>query len=384
MNKLLLIFILIGMCSLHSQQAIYKDMILAKVNGKIITRFELEQMTQRYQRQIAQTYPKEIAQRKIAELKVSALNKFIEDIIIKDEFTSKGYKVPKAYIDKELRREIQSRTGGDRSKFIAMLDRSGLSMEEFRDQLRDSLSVSMLLDENVRRKINISPIDIARFYEKNRAKFLTPLELRSSIIMISIKDRDEKQFKQRTEEITLALKTEGFAAVANKFSDLKTTTGGDMGFKKPAELNNAFRSTLLELEVGKVSKPVKHGDNLFIFKLTEKRGGDAKKLEDVRSYIKSYLSDQDEMRFRHEFISQLRKNASIEDFSKKGIAKNYLPSLKNTALLPVNLKVKTFWSTPICSMPWLAPWIYSKVKTSSKWALAQVSLLASLSKPAVS
>ncbi|NQZ57175.1 MAG: SurA N-terminal domain-containing protein, partial [Lentisphaeraceae bacterium] len=194
MNKLLLIFILIGMCSLHSQQAVYKDMILAKVNGKIITRFELEQMTQRYQRQIAQTYPKEIAQRKIAELKVSALNKFIEDIIIKDEFTTKGYKVPKAYIDKELRREIQSRTGGDRAKFIAMLDRGGLSMDEFRDQLRESLSVSMLLDENVRRKINISPIDIARFYEKNRAKFLTPLELRPSIIMISNKGRDDKQF----------------------------------------------------------------------------------------------------------------------------------------------------------------------------------------------
>jgi peptidyl-prolyl cis-trans isomerase SurA len=304
-----------------AQKVVYTDSILAKVNGKVITRYELNELTQRHQAKIASNYahaPK-IAKQRIAELKESALKQYIENVIILDEFKTKQFNVPKSLIDKELEKEIKTKSGGDRQKFIQMLDSGGISMEEYREQINESIAIELMISENVKRKVNVTPVDISRYYNVNKEKFLTNAEIKGAVIaLIKGKEQSEEDFNKKITMVTAKLKDGDFAKIADEFSDLTgKPKGGDMGFKKASELNEVFKNALNKLSKNEVSAAVKLDGSVFFFKLLDKRGGSTRPLLEVRDSIKNYLEDTEERKYYKEFITQLRKKASIEDFTKK-------------------------------------------------------------------
>jgi parvulin-like peptidyl-prolyl isomerase len=303
----------------HGSDIIYSDGILAKVNGKIITRFELNQMTQQAQRRILQSYAPEIAEQRIQELKKSALDQFINNVIILDEFKTKKFEVPKALIDKELTKEIDQRTKGNQQDFIQMLDRGGLSMEEYREQITESLAIELMVNENVRRKISVTPIEISNYYNENIDKFATNAEVRGAIILITKADKTTEAFNNKVKEIGDALKSgQDFAKLADKFSEMPgKPKGGDLGFKKLDELNDTVRVTVQKLKIGQYSEPLTFGESIAYIKTLEKRGGDSRPLIEVRQRIKNALEDVQERKYYLDFISGLRKKASIEEFKTK-------------------------------------------------------------------
>ena len=315
----LLLAFLLCYDSLMAQETVYSDSILARVNGKIITRFELNEMTQRHQSKIMSEYSKEIAQQRILELKKSALKQYIDNVIILDEFKTKNFNVPKSLVDKELENEINSRAKGDRQKFAQILDHAGISIEEFREQISESLSVELMVNENVKRKVNVTPIDISRYYSENGVKFQTNAEVRIAIIGILMKpDRVATEMGITVNMLSKKLTPDNFAMMADEFSELPgKPKGGDEGFKKFNEFNLSFKNALKDLSINQITPPVKLGDNTFFLKLVNKRGGTAIPLLDVRSKIKNFLEDQQERKYYAQFISNLRNKASIEDFSTK-------------------------------------------------------------------
>lgn len=319
MYKYLFHLLVILTVAAQANETIYSDGILAKVNGKIITNFELNQMTQRAQVQIMQGYPPEIAKKRIEELKRSALDQFINNVIILDEFKTKKFEVPKALIDKELAKEIDQRSRGNETEFYTMLDKGGLSMEEYREQIEESLAIELMVNENVRRKINVTPVDISNYYNKNINKFTTNAEIRSAIILVAKAGKTDDEFKNIVKTIQEALnKNEDFGALADKHSNMPgSPKGGDLGFKKLNELTDSLRKTVSTLKNGETYGPITVGENAAFIKVLERRGGEGLPLIQVRNKIKNTLEDTQERKYYMEFISGLRKKASIEDFTKK-------------------------------------------------------------------
>ncbi|MCH2206804.1 MAG: SurA N-terminal domain-containing protein [Lentisphaerales bacterium] len=315
------IFHILVMSSILAQanEIIYSDGILAKVNGKIITNFELNQMTQRSQGRIIQTYAPEIAKQRIAELKKSALDQFINNVIILDEFKAKKFEVPKALIEKELQKEIDQRTGGKEQDFYQMLDRGGLSIEEYKEQIMESLAIELMVNENVKRKVSVTPVDITNYYNDNLDRFVTNAEVRGAIILIAKAGKTDAEYAQKVGEVQEALKNgKDFAELADSVSEMPgKPKGGDLGFKKMDELNESIRPIIEKMKVGDYTDPVLFGENTAFVKVLEKRGGESLELIKVRDRIKSYLQDEQERKYYNEFISGLRKKASIEEFTRK-------------------------------------------------------------------
>ena len=312
MTKLFLLIFTICSYTL-AQEIVYEDRILAKVNGKVITNFELDEMTLRHQARIMDTYPKEIAAQRIAELKLSALEQFIDNVIILDEFKTKQFNVPQALIDKELEKEIKGKANGDRQKFAQMLDRGGISMEEYREQIMESIAIELMVQENVRRKINVTPIDISRYYDENKSKFKNIAGVKYYVLGIVKGSKSDSEFKNQVDATKEALQKEDFAKVAET-ADYKEI---NKDFKQAKDLNAVFKEEISKLSEGQTSGPVKLQENIYFLKLVESKGGDTKPLVDVRDRIKDFLEDQQERKYYKEFIAILRKKASIEEFTKK-------------------------------------------------------------------
>ena len=246
------------------------------------------------------------------------MKQLIDDIIILDEFKAKKAQFPDSLIDNKLEREIKTKTNGDRDKFIQMLDRGGMSLEEYKEQIRDTVAVQLMIRENVRRKINVTPVDVSRYYDKNGSKFLQHAEIRGAVIAVMSKTESTESAEERLKKITDALKKEDFAKVADKLSEMPgKQEGGDLGFKKPDELNQVFKNALTALRVNQISEPVEFQGSYFIFKLLEKRGGDIRPLTEVRESIKTTLEDEQERKYYEEYIALLRKKANIEVFTDK-------------------------------------------------------------------
>lgn len=319
MTKALSLLILLPYLFLGADEVVYREGILAKVNGKVITNYELNAMTIREQRKISRMFSPEIAKMKIAQFKKQALATFIDNVIILDEFKTKGFNVPQALIDKDLNEDVRYRAKGDHTKFVGMLDAGGVSMEEYREQIRDSIAIELMKNENVNRKVSVTPIEISRFYDENISKFATNKEVRTAIIRIALEGKSKPEFDKKVSDMIEAINKKGdFAKLADNFSEMPDKTpGGDLGFQKVEELNALFKETVSKLKVGEVSKPITINNDKYFLKLCAEKGGSAKPLEEVRDYIKAVIRDQKRQKYYKEFIAVLRQKASIEDFTKK-------------------------------------------------------------------
>jgi len=304
----------------HAGEVVYRESILAKVNGKIITSYELNAMTIRMQRDIIQRNNPETAKYKIAQFKKHALETYIDNVIILDEFKTKGFTVPQSLIDKDLETDIKRRADGDRQKFATMLDAGGISMEEYREQIRDSIAIELMKNENVNRKVTVTPVEISKYYDENISRFKTNAEVRTSILRIAKEGKSKPEFDKKVSDIQTAIKKKGsdFAKLADDFSEMPDKTpGGDLGFQKLDQLNDLFKATIDKLSVGQVSEPISIGEDIYFLKFTEEKGGTARKLEEVRDFIKSVIRDEKRQKYYKEYIAILRKKANIEDFTKK-------------------------------------------------------------------
>ena len=319
MTKYIYLLFLLPFLNMGAGEVVYREGIIAKVNGKVITNYELNAMTIRAQREINQRNNPETAKYKIAQFKQRALETFIDNVIILDEFKTKGFTVPTALIDKDLEKDIQYRAGGERQKFAAMLDAGGISMEEYREQIRDSIAIELMKNENVNRKVTVTPVEISKYYDKNLNKFKTNAEVRTSILRIAKEGKSKPEFDKKVNDIQSSInKKADFAKLADKFSEMPDKTpGGDLGFQKLDQLNDLFKETINKLSVGQVSKPITIGEDIYFLKFVEERGGTARKLEEVRDFIKNVIRDQKRKEYYQEYITILRKKASIEDFTKK-------------------------------------------------------------------
>ena len=319
MTKYLYLLFLLPLTYIQAGEVVYREGIIAKVNGKVITNYELNAMTIRAQRQIMQNNNPETAKFKIAQFKQRALETYIDNVIILDEFKTKGFTVPQALIDKDLEKDIQIRANGDRQKFAAMLDAGGISMEEYREQIRDSIAIELMKNENVNRKVTVTPVEISKYYDENLSKFKTNAEVRTAILRIAKEGKSKPEFDKKVSDIQAAIKNKkDFAKLADDFSEMPDKTpGGDLGFQKLDQLNDLFKNTINKLSVGQVSEPITIGEDIYFLKFVAERGGESKKLEEVRDFIKNMLRDTKRQEYYKEYITILRKKASIEDFTKK-------------------------------------------------------------------
>ena len=149
--------------SAAEESSTYSDGIAAKVNGKAITVFDVKNMVQREERDIrTHAAPSEVNQ-KVMEARQQSLERLIDNQVILTAFHNSKYEVPRTLIETEIEQIIARDSAGDRDKFLRNLERGGLSMEEFRDKIQEKLAVRLMINENVRRKIVVTPQDISLF-----------------------------------------------------------------------------------------------------------------------------------------------------------------------------------------------------------------------------
>jgi peptidyl-prolyl cis-trans isomerase D len=167
------------------------------------------------------------------------------------------------------------------------------NQENFRVPEKRKIKYLLLDLEALRAKTVVPAADIERAYNDNFQQYSTPEQIRASHILFRTEGKDEAAVRSRAEEVLKEVRAGGdFAALAKKYSEDQASAaeGGDLDFFGRGRMVPEFDQVAFALEAGQTSDLVKTSYGFHIIKLTEKKPGTTRSLDEVRKQITDQLA----------------------------------------------------------------------------------------------
>jgi peptidyl-prolyl cis-trans isomerase SurA len=174
-------------------------------------------------------------------------------------------------------------------QFQQALEKDGVPYADAREQIRRERIISEVQRYRVGSKIQISEQDIDGFLDSARGQSATAEEYRLGHILIQVpsqanKDQLKKAQNKAKKIVKNLRKGADFeeTAVANS-EGRNALKGGDLGWRKEAELPSLFADIVPSLKKGGISDPIRSASGYHIIKITDKRGGDEQLVRQTRA-----------------------------------------------------------------------------------------------------
>lgn len=232
--------------------------IRAIVNDSLITDFQIRVVAENALDLLRTRYagrPEEF-QKQAQQTLQNALDQLVERRLVVHEFESSKYIIPEAVIDEALRARIREVYGGDRATLIKTLQAQGLTVERLRQQIRDQIVVSAMVQKHVGSQIIVSPRKIEQYYEQNREKFRLQDRVKLRMIMLdqSAEPDPEARFQLALRLHAMLLDGASFAELASKHGAPSTRArGGEWGWAQRNELMLGLADIVFDLAPGGLS-----------------------------------------------------------------------------------------------------------------------------------
>jgi peptidyl-prolyl cis-trans isomerase C len=303
MNKILirtavLAVIVVGLCLAGCQdKATDLPPILFQVDGRVVT---LEQ----FQKAFRTTLPtgKTLTADERNELQRAYLVQAIDRELILAEADRLGVTVSAAEIETTL---VDARQEYDPDAFGELLEQRGMTLDEWRLELRDGLLMEKVVRLAAYPQATVTEAEVAEYYRQNQAEFDRPEQVRARQILVETEAEGERL-------LGLLRSGESFAEVAGKYSlSPDSEQGGDLGFFARDEMPAEFDTTVFSLPVGRVSELVKSPYGVHIFQVEEKRQAKRLSLQEAAGEIRARLLRQAEEAVYQRWLQELRARAAI-------------------------------------------------------------------------
>ena len=258
-----------------TNEVLKMDRIIAVVDQSVITEQELadriKTVSAQLEKQGTQLPPDNVLEKQILE-------RLIVDSLQLQLAAQTGLKVDDTQLDKTIERiAAQNKLGVE--EFKTLLEKDGLSLRKFREDIRNEITIARLREREVDNKLNVSEGEVDNYLTTQASRGDEQDEFEISHILIRTPEdaspEDLEKAKTKTQEVLQQLNNgTNFAQVSASFSDAPNALeGGNMGWKSGAQLPALFLDTLKKLQVGEVAKPLRSPNGFHVLKLTNRRGG---------------------------------------------------------------------------------------------------------------
>ena len=256
---------------------------------------------------------------KIGKEDKEVLEQFITEKLLAAEVKLTGIKVSEEEIDRYIAR-IKERNRITDEELAAALSRDGVTMEKYRESIRTEIEKSEIINRQVRKRVNITPEDVERYYRSNAKKYMSPERAWLRHILLSLPERAaperEKEVMERAAGIRKRIITgEDFAKLARDYSEgAGASAGGDIGWVKRGSLIREIEDLAFnKLSAGEISPPLRTSLGVHLVKLEAKERGQLLPLSEVQEKIREELLGRaTEERFQKWLKTDLRKRHRVD------------------------------------------------------------------------
>jgi peptidyl-prolyl cis-trans isomerase SurA len=248
------------------------DRIAAIVDDSIIMQSELDARMNSVKRQMGGQIPPD------SMLRPQVLERLILENIQLQMAERGGIQISDQQLTDTVKR-IAKQNGMTLEQFNKALAKDGLSYKEAVEQIRTEMIISRVQKFQVNNRVQVSQQDIDYFLASKAGQMAAEAEYRLSHILVSIPSQasanEIKAAREKADRILADIAAgEDFQqqAIANS-NGRNALKGGDLGWRKQAQLPSLFSDAVDELDVGEVSKPIKSASGFHIIQISDKRGG---------------------------------------------------------------------------------------------------------------
>lgn len=337
---LLTLALLSGCRSSGSQSS---DDAVARVNGKKILAAEVE----KYLETQTADAPQEPTTEQSASLRLSILRELIDNEILMQRAEKLGLLATDEEVDRKV---IEIKAPFTEEEFQERLNERKITMEDFRRDVRRTITVEKVLNREITSKITISDADVTEYYNTNQAEFnLIEPQYHLAHIWVSPhpseqvrnlkndKAQNDAEAKKKIQMLLNRLDSgEDFASVAMHYSEDPETavSGGDLGFSPESALQRtdpATRDAALKLRPGTYSDVItvvnpatRQVFGYRIVRLVAKEPAGQRELKDprVQEAIRAQLRDRREQLLKAAYYEVLRNEARVENHLAQQLLRN--------------------------------------------------------------
>jgi len=311
------------------------DDVAASVDGHKIYRADVEKY---YQNQTSGSDQQPVGEQ-ATSLRLSILRELIDNEIVMRRAEKLGLLATDDEVDRKLN-EIKSPY--TKEEFDARLKDKKITLDDFKRDLRRSLTVDKVLNKEVTSKINISDQDISNYYNAHKAEFnlIEPQYHLAHIFVTTTpnpqvhnlkndKAQNEAEARKKIQMLVNRLDSgDDFGTLAMNFSEdpESSSNGGDLGFAPESSLKNTdpvTRDMVMKLKPGQYSPVItvvnpmtKQLVGFRIVKLVAKEPAGQRELADprVQEAIRSQLRDRREQLLKAAYYEVLRDQAKVDNY----------------------------------------------------------------------
>jgi peptidyl-prolyl cis-trans isomerase SurA len=277
--------------------------IAAVVNDEVITTFQLEQALKENPAAGA-------------EGKRQVLEKMIENTLLQQRIREIDLRVT----DEELEAaivDVQRQNNLTRGQLEDALRQQGMSLAEYRENLRGQILQFKLLAREVESQIEVSNQEIRDYFQEHVDDYRQPPSIRLSRISFPLPAQaGEEQVAAVRRQADAAreqlLQGEDFSSVLRSASAAVEADGGDMGLVKHKDLTGAFANAVRDLGPGQVSAIIETPQGLHLLLVTDRNTDQVRQLDEVKEEIANILREQKGDGGLQRWKRQLKEKARIE------------------------------------------------------------------------
>jgi peptidyl-prolyl cis-trans isomerase SurA len=317
--------------------------VVASVDGRKIYRADVEKY---YQNQTAGSDQQPVAEQ-ATSLRLSILRELIDDEIL----TRRAGKLGLLATDEEVDHKFSEiKSPYTQEQFEQKLKDKKITAEDFKRDLRRSLTVEKVLNKEITSKINVTDQDITNYYNAHKSEFnLIEPQYHLAQIWVTTQpnpqvhnlknDKAQTEADARKKIQMLANRLDSgddFATLAMNYSEDTETTGngGDLGFTPESALRNTdpfTRDAVMKLKPGQYSPIItvanpstKQVFGFRIVKLIAREPAGQRDLSNpqVNLAIRQQLIDRREQLLKAAYYEDLRDHAKVENYFAADILKN--------------------------------------------------------------
>ena len=299
------------------------DRIVAIVDNDVIMQ---SQLTQRI-REVQQTIEKRGAEMPPADVMQQQV---LERLITENLQLQMGDRSGIRISDEELNQAmgtIAQRNNMTLDQFRAALERDGLSLDTAREQVRREMVISRVRQRRIAERVQVSNQEVENFLASDLGKMQLSEEYRLANILIPVSESADSATIDSAEKLardTYQQLQQGadFASLAaSRSASENALEGGDMGWRKAAQLPPPFDTDVSSMSIGDVTQPVRTPPGFILLKVLEKRGGDAQVRDEV--HVRHILikpseirSEEESRRLIERLRDRIRAGESFADLAK--------------------------------------------------------------------
>jgi peptidyl-prolyl cis-trans isomerase SurA len=289
--------------------------IVLRVNDRIATLRDYQQRREEMVRDILhREQDADERQRLLGQAGEMVYADMFRELLLESRADQLGVEITDAQVDAAIAQLKQSYNIKTDQEFAAALAQSGLTLEQLRAQLRNTLRIQEVRSREVQSRVKVDEEDLRRYYRKNLEQFRQPeqVQLREVVVLEEGGAPADERPRIAAE---IRAKVAAGAALADAVADYAqkgvTSDVIELGWVSPGDLDKNLEAAVWKLPKGSLSDPVAARGGLHLVQVIDRRESRIQPFTEVSAAIQAR---EEERVFREEiakYMAELEKKSLI-------------------------------------------------------------------------